>query len=67
MPPLVFSLASVVPMVHALREAFALLKKTGNDHIAAKGMAPIDLFNVVGLPKVVAFDKLAGGAMYDII
>lgn len=54
-------------MVHALREAFALLKKTGNDHIAAKGMAPIDLFNVVGLPKVVAFDKLAGGAMYDTI
>lgn len=63
----IFSLASVVPMVHALREAFALLKKTGNDHIAAKGMAPIDLFNVVGLPKVVEFDKKAGGAMYDTI
>ena len=64
---IVFSLASVVPMVHALREAFASLKATGNDHAAAKGMAPIDLFNVVGLPKVIAFDKQAGGGMYDII
>lgn len=54
-------------MVHALRRAFHLLKKLGNDHVAAEGMAPIDLFNVVGLPEVVEFDKKAGGAMYDTI
>lgn len=52
-------------MVHALRQAFALLKKTGNDHIASKGMNPTGFFNVMGLEPVVAFDKRAGGDMYD--
>ena len=46
---IIFSLVSCVAMVHALREAMALLKKTGTDHTSARGMDPRKFFEVVGL------------------
>ena len=58
---IIFSLVSCVAMVHAVREAMALLKKTGTDHTSARGMDPRAFFEVIGLDEVVEVDRRAGG------
>lgn len=58
---IIFSLVSCVAMVHGLREAMSLLKKTGTDHTSARGMDPREFFKVVGLDEVVEADRRAGG------
>jgi hypothetical protein len=44
----VFSLVSCVAMVHAVRNAMHLLKKTGTDFTSANGMDPKTFFQVMG-------------------
>jgi hypothetical protein len=46
--PVVFSLVSCVAMVHAVRNAMHLLKKTGTDFTSANGMDPKAFFQVMG-------------------
>lgn len=58
---IIFSLVSAVAAVHAIREAMALLKKTGTDHTSARGMDPRAFFEVVGLNEVIEIDRRAGG------
>ncbi|CAE6473175.1 unnamed protein product [Rhizoctonia solani] len=58
---IIFSLVSAVAAVHAIREAMALLKKTGTDHTSARGMDPRKFFEVVGLDEVIEIDRRAGG------
>ncbi|CAE6506034.1 hypothetical protein RhiTH_006336 [Rhizoctonia solani] len=58
---IIFSLVSAVAAVHAIREAMALLKKTGTDHTSARGMDPRKFFEVVGLDEVIEVDRRAGG------
>jgi 2-methylisocitrate lyase-like PEP mutase family enzyme len=58
---IIFSLISCVAAVHAIREAMALLKKTGTDHSSAKGMDPRAFFEVMGLNEVIEIDRRAGG------
>ncbi|KAG8741489.1 hypothetical protein FRC10_002740 [Ceratobasidium sp. 414] len=57
------SLVSCVAAVHGIREAMALLKKTGADHASAKGMDPRKFFDVVaiGVEEVIEVDRRAGG------
>ncbi|KAJ7915913.1 oxaloacetate acetylhydrolase [Mycena leptocephala] len=43
---IIFSLASCVPMVHALRAAMKSLRETGTDFSAAQGMGPREFFEV---------------------
>jgi hypothetical protein len=54
-------------MVHALRDAFASLKKVGHDNVSAKGMDPKSFFGVMGLDAVVERDARAGGKAFDVI
>lgn len=58
---IIFSLVSCVAAVHGIREAMALLKKTGTDHQSARGMDPRAFFEVVGLDEVIEVDRRAGG------
>ena len=51
-------------MVHAVREAMHLLKKTGTDFSSARGMDPKAFFEVVGLDDVIELDAKAGGSAY---
>ncbi|CAE6476933.1 unnamed protein product [Rhizoctonia solani] len=48
---IIFSLVSCVAAAHGIREAMALLKKTGTDHTSARGMDPRKFFEVVGLDE----------------
>jgi hypothetical protein len=61
---LVFSLVSCVAMVHVVRAAMHLLKKTGTDFTTAQGMDPKAFFGVMGLNDVVEFDARAGGSAF---
>ncbi|KAJ7188748.1 phosphoenolpyruvate pyruvate domain-containing protein [Mycena filopes] len=61
---IIFSLASCVPMVHALRAAMKALKETGTDFSAAQGMGPREFFEVMGLWDVVNMDSKAGGTAF---
>ncbi|CAE6443013.1 unnamed protein product [Rhizoctonia solani] len=58
---IIFSLVSCVAAAHGIREAMALLKKTGTDHTSARGMDPRKFFEVVGLDEVIEIDRRAGG------
>ncbi|KAF8695837.1 Phosphoenolpyruvate pyruvate protein, partial [Rhizoctonia solani] len=58
---IIFSLVSCVAAAHGIREAMALLKKTGTDHTSARGMDPRKFFEVVGLDEVIEVDRRAGG------
>ncbi|QRW20041.1 carboxyphosphonoenolpyruvate phosphonomutase [Rhizoctonia solani] len=58
---IIFSLVSCVAAAHGVREAMALLKKTGTDHTSARGMDPRKFFEVVGLDEVIEIDRRAGG------
>ncbi|KAJ6491797.1 Pyruvate/Phosphoenolpyruvate kinase-like domain-containing protein [Mycena vitilis] len=62
--PTVFSLASCVPMVHAVRAAMKSLRETGTDFSAASGMGPREFFEVMGLHDVVTLDSKAGGSAF---
>ncbi|KAJ7745088.1 Pyruvate/Phosphoenolpyruvate kinase-like domain-containing protein [Mycena metata] len=64
---IIFSLASCVPMVHALRAAMKSLKETGTDFAAAQGMGPREFFEVMGLWDVVNMDSKAGGTAFNSI
>ncbi|KAJ7647739.1 oxaloacetate acetylhydrolase [Roridomyces roridus] len=64
---IIFSLASCVPMVHAVRAAMKALKETGTDFSAAKGMGPREFFEVMGLKDVVTLDSKAGGSAFQTI
>ncbi|KAJ7030024.1 Phosphoenolpyruvate/pyruvate domain-containing protein [Mycena alexandri] len=64
---IIFSLASCVPMVHALRAAMKSLKETGTDFVAAQGMGPREFFEVMGLWDVVNMDSKAGGTAFNSI
>ncbi|KAH9920900.1 oxaloacetate acetylhydrolase [Fomitopsis serialis] len=61
---IIFSLVSCVAMVHAVREAMHLLKKTGTDFSSARGMDPKEFFKVVGLDEVIELDAQAGGIAF---
>lgn len=45
---IIFSLASCVPMVHAVRAAMKSLRETGTDFGCAQGMGPREFFEVMG-------------------
>ncbi|EJD53670.1 oxaloacetate acetylhydrolase [Auricularia subglabra TFB-10046 SS5] len=64
---IIFSLVSAVSMVHALRNAFHLLKKTGTDFTSAQGMDPRAFFEVVGLQEAIEVDRQAGGTALDTV
>ncbi|KAJ7772049.1 Pyruvate/Phosphoenolpyruvate kinase-like domain-containing protein [Mycena maculata] len=61
---IIFSLASCVPMVHAVRAAMKSLKETGTDFSSAQGMGPREFFEVMGLHEVVTLDSKAGGSAF---
>ncbi|KAJ7647748.1 oxaloacetate acetylhydrolase [Roridomyces roridus] len=61
---IIFSLASCVPMVHAVRAAMKSLKETGTDFAAARGMGPREFFEVMGLHEAVSLDAKAGGSAF---
>ncbi|KAJ7668712.1 Pyruvate/Phosphoenolpyruvate kinase-like domain-containing protein [Mycena polygramma] len=61
---IIFSLASCVPMVHAVRAAMKSLRETGTDFSAANGMGPREFFEVMGLHDVVTLDSKAGGSAF---
>jgi hypothetical protein len=61
---LVFSLASCVPMLHAVRAAMKSLRETGTDFSSAQGMGPREFFEAVGLRDVVELDSKAGGVAF---
>ncbi|KAJ6589926.1 Pyruvate/Phosphoenolpyruvate kinase-like domain-containing protein [Mycena vulgaris] len=61
---IIFSLASCVPMVHAVRAAMKSLRETGTDFSAAQGMGPREFFEVMGLRDVVTLDSKAGGIAF---
>ncbi|KAF7313735.1 hypothetical protein HMN09_00530600 [Mycena chlorophos] len=61
---IIFSLASCVPMVHALRAAMRSLRQTGTDFAAAQGMGPREFFEVMGLRDAIEVDAKAGGGAY---
>ncbi|KAJ7716520.1 Pyruvate/Phosphoenolpyruvate kinase-like domain-containing protein [Mycena metata] len=61
---IIFSLASCVPMVHALRAAMKSLRETGTDFSAAQGMGPREFFEVMGLREVINLDSKAGGTAF---
>ncbi|KAJ7935159.1 Pyruvate/Phosphoenolpyruvate kinase-like domain-containing protein [Mycena leptocephala] len=64
---IIFSLASCVPMVHAVRAAMKSLRETGTDFSAAQGMGPREFFEVMGLRDVVNLDSKAGGSAFSSI
>lgn len=64
---IIFSLVSCVAMVHAVRSAMHLLKKTGTDFTSARGMDPKAFFKVMGLDGAVDFDQLAGASTFATI
>ncbi|KAK7044599.1 phosphoenolpyruvate pyruvate domain-containing protein [Favolaschia claudopus] len=64
---IIFSLASCVPMVHALRTAMKSLRETGTDFAAAQGMGPKEFFEVMGLRDAVELDAKAGGTSFNSI
>ncbi|KAJ7668707.1 phosphoenolpyruvate pyruvate domain-containing protein [Mycena polygramma] len=64
---IIFSLASCVPMVHAVRAAMKSLRETGTDFSAAQGMGPREFFEVMGLHDVVTLDSEAGGSAFSSI
>ncbi|KAJ7503048.1 Pyruvate/Phosphoenolpyruvate kinase-like domain-containing protein, partial [Mycena galericulata] len=57
---IIFSLASCVPMVHAVRAAMKSLRETGTDFSCAQGMGPREFFEVMGLHDVVTLDSKGG-------
>jgi hypothetical protein len=61
---IVFSLASCVPMLHAVRAAMKSLRETGTDFSSAQGMGPREFFEAVGLRDVVELDLKAGGVAF---
>ncbi|KAJ7061508.1 Pyruvate/Phosphoenolpyruvate kinase-like domain-containing protein [Mycena amicta] len=61
---IIFSLASCVPIVHALRAAMKSLKQTGTDYVASQGMGPREFFEVMGLRNAIELDAKAGGSAY---
>ncbi|KAJ7068195.1 oxaloacetate acetylhydrolase [Mycena amicta] len=61
---IIFSLASCVPIVHALRAAMKSLKQTGTDFAASQGMGPREFFEVMGLRNAIELDAKAGGSAY---
>ncbi|KAJ7125168.1 oxaloacetate acetylhydrolase [Mycena epipterygia] len=61
---IIFSLASCVPMVHALRAAMKSLRETGTDFSSSQGMGPRDFFEVMGLRDAVNLDAKAGGTAF---
>ena len=52
-------------MVHAVRNAMQLLKKTGTDFTSAQGMDPKAFFKVLGLDHVMDLDARAGGSAFE--
>ncbi|KAJ6593422.1 Pyruvate/Phosphoenolpyruvate kinase-like domain-containing protein [Mycena capillaripes] len=64
---IIFSLASCVPMVHAVRAAMKSLRDTGTDFSAAQGMGPREFFEVMGLREVINLDSKAGGTAFNSI
>ncbi|KAF7321808.1 2,3-dimethylmalate lyase [Mycena kentingensis (nom. inval.)] len=64
---IIFSLASCVPMVHAVRAAMKSLMETGTDFSAAQGMDPKAFFEVMGLKDAIALDAEAGGNAFKTI
>ncbi|KAJ7496860.1 oxaloacetate acetylhydrolase [Mycena latifolia] len=64
---IIFSLASCVPMVHAVRAAMKSLRETGTDFNCAQGMGPREFFEVMGLQEVVTLDSKAGGSAFKSI
>jgi hypothetical protein len=54
-------------MVHAVRNAMHLLKKTGTDFTSAQGMDPKTFFGVMGLDHVMDIDARAGGSAFNAI
>jgi hypothetical protein len=54
-------------MVHAVRNAMQLLKKTGTDFTSAQGMDPKQFFAVMGLDHVVDIDARSGGSAFNAI
>ncbi|KAF8816771.1 oxaloacetate acetylhydrolase [Phlegmacium glaucopus] len=61
---IIFSLVSCVAMMHAVRAAMHLLKKTGTDFSSAKGMDPKAFFEVMGLNEIISLDAHAGGTAF---
>ncbi|KAJ7876144.1 phosphoenolpyruvate pyruvate domain-containing protein [Mycena olivaceomarginata] len=61
---IIFSLASCVPMLHAVRAAMKSLRETGTDFSSAQGMGPREFFEAVGLRDVVELDSKAGGVAF---
>ena len=64
---IIFSLVSSVAMVHGVRNAMHLLKKTGTDFTSAQGLDPKAFFKVMGLDEVIEFDSQAGGSAFAVI
>ncbi|CAE6444412.1 unnamed protein product [Rhizoctonia solani] len=58
---IIFSLVSCIVAAHGVREAMALLKKTGTDHTSARRMDPRKFFKAVELDEVSEIDRRAGG------
>jgi len=61
----VFSFASSIPAIRALRKALTDVKEKGTDAHACGGWGPKDLFLMVGLRDIEELDAKAGGGLYD--
>ncbi|KAM0753496.1 oxaloacetate acetylhydrolase [Meredithblackwellia eburnea MCA 4105] len=60
----IYPFVTCIPALHAMRESLATLKATGKDDKQSRGMTPRGFFNVVGLEKSMAIDRLAGGTSF---
>lgn len=61
----VFSFASSIPAVRAIRKGLMDVKEKGTDAGACGGWGPKDLFLMVGLREIEEVDAKAGGGLYD--
>ena len=60
----IFPTAALGPAALAMKSSYEVLKKTGTDAIANKGMSPKSMFVDMGMNDLVAFDQEAGGRAY---
>lgn len=60
----IYPLATVVPAAIAIRRALETLKRTGSDAEPTEGLAPYDLFEMVGLNEALDFDRRTGSSLF---
>ena len=61
---IIFPFSGISPVVHALRESYRQVIEDGSDAKACNGLAPRDVFEVVGLSEAMELDKASGSSLF---